>query len=266
MTKVNWPSYTNIVALTGAGVSASSGLPTYRGARGPLSSQALAQPGPGGGPIKQVLWEEQDVGQVADATALQRDPHRVWRFFAQTMQAVRRARPNPAHLALAELEAGLRPDQAFVLLTQNIDRLHQRAGSRLVVELHGSLYRSRCIDTNCGYAREEQGQGADEPGTCAPSCPTCGRALRPDVVLFNEPLPVDAERAAKKALRDCDLFLAVGTSGTVSPASSFVRWAEYAGARTILVNLEPMDPRNPAFSEEVLGPAEETVPRLVRGG
>jgi NAD-dependent deacetylase len=234
--RVDWSEYSQIVVLTGAGISVASGLPTYRGSGG--------------------LWEEHDVGQVADREALERDPDAVWRFFARSMQAVRDARPNPAHLALARLEARL--GRPVTILTQNIDGLHQRAGSGTVVELHGTLFRSRC--TACDFQR---GQELDVSREGAPRCPACNSALRPDVVLFGEPLPVDAERAAKKALRDCDLFLAVGTSGTVSPAASFVRWAEYAGARTILLNLEPMQPRNPAFREEYLGPAEVTLPGLV---
>jgi NAD-dependent deacetylase len=236
---IDWSSHSKIVVLTGAGISVASGLPTYRG--------------PGG------LWEQQDVGKVADKQALEQDPDSVWRFFASTMQTIRQAQPSAAHRALADLEATLRPDQQLVILTQNIDRLHQRAGSRNVVELHGTLYRSRCIDDGCDFAREEEPGIAEQS---APTCPSCGGKLRPDVVLFNEPLAVDAEWAAKKALRDCDLFIAIGTSGTVSPASNFVRSAEYEGARTILLNLEPMQPRNPAFKEEVIGPAEETVPRL----
>lgn len=240
--EIDWTAYSKIVVLTGAGISVASGLRPYRG--------------PGG------LWEEQDVGEIADRAALERDPERVWAFFAAARREVGAAEPNTAHVALARLEAALRADQAFVILTQNIDRLHQRAGSQRVVELHGTLYRSRCTSACCGYSRDEYLVGAAVEEVC-PACPACGAPLRPDVVLFNEPLPVDAEREAKRSLRDCDLFLAIGSSGTVSPASNFVRSAEYEGARTILVNLEPMRPRNPAFQEEVLGRAELVVPELV---
>ena len=101
------------------------------------------------------------------------------------------------------------------------------------------------------------------PEKAVPACPDCGSALRPDIVLFNEPLPVEAEWRVKRSLRDCDLFIAVGTSGTVSPAANFVRGAEYAGARTVLVNLTPMMPPNPYFQEEYLGKAEELLPFLL---
>jgi NAD-dependent deacetylase len=240
--EIDWKSYSKIVVLTGAGISVASGLRPYRG--------------PGG------LWEEQDVGEIADRAALERDPGRVWAFFAAARREVGAAEPNAAHEALARLEARLGPDRSFVILTQNIDRLHQRAGSQRVVELHGSLHRSRCTSASCGYARDEDLAGGVVDQVC-PACPECGAPLRPDVVLFNEPLPVDAEREAKRSLRDCELFLAIGTSGSVSPASNYVRSAEYEGARTILVNLEPMRPRNPAFQEEVLGRAEVIVPGLV---
>jgi len=235
---ISWSSAKNIVILTGAGISVASGLRPYRG--------------PGG------LWNDVDVETVANAEAIRRDPDRVWGFFETARRAIAEARPNPAHDALARLEASLRPGQSFLLITQNIDGLHQAAGSRRAIELHGTLRRTRC--TLCKYERDEA-LAASTP--TAPRCPDCGAALRPDVVLFDEPLSVDVEYAAKRALRDCDLFVAVGTSGTVSPASSFVRSARYAGARTVLVNLEPMSPRNPEFQEELLGRAEELLPVLV---
>jgi NAD-dependent deacetylase len=168
------------------------------------------------------------------------------------------AKPNAAHVALARTEQRLTSVQVLTVLTQNVDGLHQSAGSRNVVELHGSLHRSRC--TRCDYSRVED-LAASPAG--APECPSCSASLRPDVVFFDEFLSVDAERSAKHALRDCDLFLAVGTSGTVSPASNFVRAAKFEGARTIYVNLEPMRPNNPDFGEEALGPAAEVLPKLL---
>jgi NAD-dependent deacetylase len=235
---IDWSEYRQIVVLTGAGVSAASGLPTYRGVGG--------------------VWDTADVEVHATAAALERDPIRVWEFFAQLRSNVSLAKPNAAHTALAEFESRLLSHQRLTLLTQNVDGLHVAAGSRRVVELHGSLHRSRC--TGCAFARSEQ----TGPSTSSHfECPGCGAPMRPDVVLFGETLPVDAEWEAKKALRDCDLFMAIGTSGTVSPAASFVRSAEYAGARTIYVNLEPMSPHNPAFKEVCLGRAEEVLARLL---
>lgn len=227
-----------IVVLTGAGISVASGLPTYRGQGG--------------------LWNASNVERYATAAAIKEDPARVWSFFNDIREQIGRAAPNAAHLALAHAEAQLRPDQRLTILTQNVDGLHQRAGSRHVVELHGSLHHSRC--TSCDYHRPED---LSQPLGDCPDCPSCWAPLRPAVILFDEALSVDAEWAAKKALRDCDLFLAVGTSGSVSPASNFVRAAEYAGARTVYVNLEPLAPPNPAFREIHLGPAERVLPELL---
>ena len=236
--KIDVASYRKIVIVTGAGISAASGLPTYRGAGG--------------------LWDEVDVASHATAAAMEADPGRVWRFFAEIRTQIAVARPNAGHLAIAHVEQRLRDDQNLTVLTQNVDGLHTLAGSTRVVELHGSLRRSRC--TRCDFVRPEE--LASAPASC-PQCPTCAAPMRPDVVLFEEPLPVEAEWQAKMALRDSDLFLAVGTSGSVSPASNFVRSAEYFGARTIYVNLEPMAPHNPAFKEVFLGRAEELLPRLL---
>ncbi len=235
MATIDWARYHSIVVLTGAGISVASGLRPYRG--------------PGG------LWSEIDVDRVVTAAALARDPRQVWAFFAEARRQVLAASPNPAHVALARLERRLAPGQAMVVVTQNIDGLHQRAGSREVVELHGSARRWRC--TRC----EARGEG-EAPEAC-PACPTCGAWMRPDVVLFDEYVAAEAEWRTKRALRDCDLFVAVGTSGTVTPAANFVRSARYAGARTVLVNLEAMAPRDPEFDEEVLGRAEEVLPALV---
>jgi NAD-dependent deacetylase len=145
-------------------------------------------------------------------------------------------------------------------VTQNIDGLHRRAGSRNVVELHGALDRIRCAGPDCAAPPI----AADDGDEC-PQCTRCGAPMRFDVVLFDEQIPVDAEWHSKRALRDCDLFLAVGTSGTVTPAANFVRSARYAGARTILVNLEPMSPANPEFTDEILGRAEQVLPALIPG-
>jgi NAD-dependent deacetylase len=240
MITVDWSAYSRVVVLTGAGVSVASGLRPYRG--------------PGG------LWTEVEASGVADAAALRDRPAEVWRFFATARAAVMAAQPNAAHLALVRLEERVTSRGGlFTLITQNVDSLHQRAGSRAVLEIHGTLARSRCTRDACAQPAFADSR-VDE--SCPP-CPRCGQLLRPDVVLFGEPLPVEAEHLAKHALRDCDLFMAVGTSGTVTPAASFVRWAEVNGARTLLLNLEPMSPPNPAFQQEMLGRAEELLPRLI---
>ncbi len=230
--------YQRIVIMTGAGISVASGLPTYRGAGG--------------------LWGKVDVASHATAAAMAADPGRVWAFFREVRGQIAAAEPNAGHRAIATAEARLRSEQTLTVLTQNVDGLHTLAGSQRVVELHGSLRHSRC--TRCDYVRAEE--LATSPAAC-PTCPKCEALLRPAVVLFDEALPVDAEWASKKSLRDCDLFLAVGTSGTVSPASNFVRAAAYAGARTVFVNLERMTPNNPAFQEIYLGRSEELLPVLL---
>jgi NAD-dependent deacetylase len=233
-------AYRNIVVLTGAGVSVASGLRPYRG--------------PGG------LWEEAGVADLATPEALAARPGDVWRLFGSLRALARAARPNAAHEALAAVERRLGEGASFTLVTQNVDGLHQRAGSRNVIELHGSAFRTRCGSDTCEL-RPFEDEDPHEGST--PKCPLCGGILRPDVVLFDEAIPGGAEWHAKRALRDCDLFLAVGTSGTVSPASGFVRAAEFARARTVLVNLEPMKPRHPSYDEEYLGRAEELLPVLL---
>lgn len=232
--------YKNIVVLTGAGISVASGLRPYRG--------------PGG------LWEEIDAATNADQSILEKDPFVPWKLFGPLRKQLLSTQPNAAHLALAKLESQLSTNQQFLIITQNIDGLHQKAGSKNVVELHGSISYTRCINPSCSSKSYPDSDPHDDK---LPHCTVCQSPLRPDVVLFGEQIPPHAEWTAKRTLRDCDLFIAVGTSGTVSPASNYVRAAEYAGARTILVNLEPMTPPNPYFKEEYLGRAEEVLPRLL---
>jgi NAD-dependent deacetylase len=235
--------YSRIVVLTGAGISAGSGLRTYRGPDG--------------------VWQRYEVEKFGHADSLAQRPQETWRLFGGMRVPVLAAKPNAAHMALAGWEAGLAPHQEFLLVTQNVDALHQRAGSRNVVELHGSIMVTRCSNSSCKLKpyRDEQAHL-----DAVPKCPMCGSVLRPDVVLFGEEIPALPDWTVKRALRDCDLFIAVGTSGLVTPAANYVRGAEYAGARTILVNLEPMAQPNPAFKEQYLGPAEEILPALLAPG
>src|SRR5262249_7813796 len=141
----------------------------------------------------------------------------------------------------------------------NVDGLHSRAGSRSVLELHGTLLRTRCSREGCAQRPFDD----DAPHDAAPPCPTCGAPLRPAVVLFEEPIEVDAEVGSQRALRDSDLFLSIGTSGTVWPASSFVRSANYEGAHTITVNLTEPEPNAAPFDEVIVGAAEEVLPELL---
>lgn len=229
--------YSNIVVLTGAGISVPSGLRSYRG--------------PGG------LWTEGGDEHSSTLEGFLKDPARTWALFGPLRAAAIKASPNPAHEALAHAEQRCRG--RFTILTQNVDGLHQRAGSTNVIELHGSLARTRCSSAECSLVPFED----TAHHTVVPTCERCRSPLRPDIVFFSEPMPVDAEWAAKVALRDVDLFLAIGTSGTVSPASGFVRSAAYNRARTAYINLEPMHPPNPYFQESHLGDAAAVLPKLL---
>jgi NAD-dependent deacetylase len=222
--------YRHIVVLTGAGISHAAGLPTYRG--------------PGG------LWTDPELAELSDVRALSTRRTEVTDMFWSFHTALATVTPTPAHRALAAFEASLPAGARFQIITQNIDGLHQAAASRAVCEYHGSLARWRC--DACGT---ELTPPPGEPPV------HCGARMRPAVVLFGEPIPLDAERTAKAALRDCDLFVAIGTSGTVAPASSFVSWAELNGARRILLNLEIGGGARAVFTECHAGPADELVPR-----
>lgn len=224
--------YKNVVVLTGAGVSVASGLPTYRG--------------PGG------LWETAEIAQIVHAESIPTRLPELWALYSERRRVALSVGPNATHIALANV-----PAEHLTLITQNIDNLHQRAGSENVLELHGSGFRTRC--TVCTLPPFEDETVYDS----VPSCPSCGAPMRPDVVLFGEFLSEQVLRAAKRALRQCDLFLAVGTSGVVWPAAGLVVEANYAGARCIYVNLEPMEAPSAYFHEEILGKAEELLPVLL---
>ncbi|MFT3693669.1 MAG: Sir2 family NAD-dependent protein deacetylase [Kofleriaceae bacterium] len=221
--------YKNVVVLTGAGISRAAGLATYRG--------------PGG------LWNDETKVALSTIEALESRRDEVTSMFWGFRDAIRKAEPTAAHKALAAFEH--REQGAFTLVTQNVDGLHQAAGSHRVVEYHGTLSRWRCETCN---------RITEPPAGAQPAC--CGDSMRPDVVLFGEQIPVGAEHQVKGALRDCDLFVAIGTSGTVWPAASFVRSAAYAGARTILLNLEISDDDRGAYAETYAGSADELVPKF----
>ena len=228
-----------VVVLTGAGVSAESGIPTFRDAM-------------------EGLWAKYDPSRLATPEAFDRDPETVTRWYDWRREKCSRAKPNPEHLALARLEKHLTTQQrGFSLLTQNVDRLHQAAGSRNVVELHGTLWVWRC--TRCGVEREERAVPFTEyPPRCA-----CGGARRPGVVWFGEMLPEDALEKALDALEASDLFFSVGTSAVVEPAASFIHRARRHGARTVEINREPT-PISPVVDWSLLGKAGEILPELAQ--
>lgn len=222
-----------LVAFTGAGISAESGIPTFRGGDG--------------------LWRGVDPAVVASVEGLEAHPEACWEFHRELRRTARRARPNPAHEALArrEVQGG-----DCLVVTQNVDRLHRRAGSRRVIELHGDLFRDRCHV--CGAAWEAQPESDEESGV--PRCPRCGGIVRPDVVLFGE--PVRRIEEAVRAARRCAVLLAVGTSGVVQPAASIPFVAADAGAKVIVVNRD-RTPLDEAADVVLLGPAGELLPRLL---
>jgi NAD-dependent deacetylase len=222
-----------VVVLTGAGISAESGLATFRGPDG--------------------MWEGRDPMELATPEAFARDPLTVWRFYDWRRRQALRARPNPAHEALARLEARC---PSFLLVTQNVDGLHERAGSRRMVRLHGSLWRLRCQSEQREFddLREELGP---LPARC-----DCGGLLRPAVVWFGEMLPQQALIQAERAVRSAGVVLVVGTSSLVYPAAALPRVAVAAGAYVVEVNPEPTA-LTPEADEHLAGPAGRVVPALV---
>ena len=223
----------NIVVLTGAGVSAESGLRTFRADDG--------------------LWEEHRIEDVCTPEAFARDPKLVHQFYDARRTRAAEVEPNPAHDALARLEAEWEGN--VLLVTQNVDWLHEQAGSKRVIHMHGRLDSGWCLACGERFAWEgPMGLGA--------ACPNCAEAgsVRPDIVWFGE-MPYEMDRI-EAALMDADLFVSIGTSGAVYPAAGFVQTARYCGARTIEINLEP-SLGSVFFDEARIGPAGIEVPKWV---
>ena len=223
----------NIVILTGAGISAESGLATFRGPDG--------------------LWEGHRVEDVATPEAFRRDPALVQAFYDARRARLNEVEPNDAHRALARLDSEW-PGE-LLIVTQNVDDLHERAGARRLLHMHGQLRSAWCLACDARMPWE----GILSSG---PPCPGCGEAgrLRPDIVWFGE-MPYEMERI-DRALLDADLFVSIGTSGAVYPAAGFVQTARYAGARTLELNLEP-SLGSVYFQEARSGPAGALVPEWV---
>jgi NAD-dependent deacetylase len=225
-----------LFVLTGAGVSAESGLPTFRGAGG--------------------IWRGYPATQIATPEAFHADPLLVWQFYSMRRQKHREVKPNPAHFALAELERQL--GDRFFLCTQNVDSLHEQAGSQRVLHMHGRLTMTRCSRELCESEPFED-TGAHE--TELPICETCGAVLRPHVCWFGE-VPYQMDRILAELERGT-LLMTVGSSGVVEPAASFVRVARRNHARTIYVG--PEEPANrDYFDEVVLAKAGEALPEMVK--
>lgn len=224
----------HVCVLTGAGVSAESGVPTFRDAQ-------------------QGLWAQYDPMELATPEAFQRDPELVWRWYRWRRELVSRAEPNAGHRALAELQ-DLVP--RLTLVTQNVDGLHQRAGSQDVIEFHGNLFSNHC------FARCNDDHPVDRDDAKVPVCPDCGASVRPGVVWFGEGIPEEALNASFAAAADCDVFLSVGTSSIVYPAAGLGTIAYESGAMTIEVNPNPTE-QSGTFTSTLRGNAAVILPKLI---
>jgi NAD-dependent deacetylase len=234
MSEISITAEDRVFVLTGAGISAESGLPTFRASDG--------------------LWAGNRIEDVCTPEAWKRNPALVWEFYSMRRADGAKAEPNPAHLALAELEGRL--GERFFLCTQNVDDLHERAGSVRMVHMHGELAKSRC-ERECGrppVADHALYRSLAEVGRCP-----CGGRLRPHIVFFGE-IPLQMDRIQEE-IQKATLMLVVGTSGSVYPAANFVHWARMGGARTVYVG--PEQPLNAAaFTHVVEGKAGEVLPGL----
>ena len=223
----------SVAVLTGAGISAESGIPTFRGAGG--------------------LWNNYRAEDLATPEAFARDPRLVWEWYNWRRETIAKAKPNAAHQALVKLQIG---KPGFTLITQNVDGLHDLAGSGRILKLHGDIWRLRC--TACGSNWPDRRAPLPKlPPHCA-----CGGLARPGVVLFGEPLPEGIMKEAEHAVAACAVFLVIGTSAVVYPAAGLVPFAKHSGATVIEINPEPTP-----FSETVdfalQGPAGELLPKLL---
>jgi NAD-dependent deacetylase len=223
----------SICVLTGAGISAESGVPTFRGTDG--------------------LWTKLSPDELASFDGFMREPKKVWSWFQQQKEIMHSARPNESHYALATMETLVKD---FTLVTQNIDNLHRRAGSKHVLELHGNIERSYCM--KCGKYVSEVKITEEHP---VPYC-QCGGIIRPDVVWFGETLPEEEYSKAVTAASRCELFISVGTSAVVYPAAALPLIAKQNGAYVVEVNIEYTELSSHA-DETLIGKASEVLPQLV---
>jgi len=224
---------TNIAVLTGAGISAGSGVPTFRGAGG--------------------LWREYKPEDLATPEAFGRDPKLVWEWYDWRRGVIAKAAPNAAHKALVELE---RRKPGFTLITQNVDGLHDLAGSGKMLKLHGDIWRMRC--TECGANFPNRRVPLPKiPPHCA-----CGGMARPGVVWFGEPMPEGMMKEAEHAVSSAQVFLVIGTSAVVYPAAGLIPYAKQSGAKVIEINTEPT-PATAIVDWALQGPASEILPALL---
>ncbi|MBW2057184.1 MAG: NAD-dependent deacylase [Deltaproteobacteria bacterium] len=223
------------IAFTGAGISVESGIPDFRSPTG--------------------LWSKYDPDQYATIDAFKADPGKVWEMLVEMIGLVTRAKPNPAHHGLASLET---MGRLHAVVTQNIDGLHQAAGSRKVIEIHGSGASLSCL--SCGSRIAATSFSMEK---LPPRCPECRSIMKPDVVFFGEPLPLSAYEAALEAARECDLVLAIGTSAEVYPAAEIPITAKRAGAKLVEINVEPTSLTGRFSDYLIQGRSGEILPRVV---
>lgn len=223
-----------ITILTGAGVSAESGVPTFRGKEG--------------------LWKDQDVAKLASQESLKDNPEQFWEFYNWRREKLKSVKPNLGHYALVDLEQRF---AEFTLITQNVDNLHRVAGNKNIIELHGNIWQTRCND--CGHEVAYEQLVSDKE---VPHCPKCSGLMRPGVVLFGESLPQKAIRAAQEAAATCEIIFSIGTSSLVEPAASLPYIAKGNGAYLIEINTE-RTPLSEHADEVVLGKAGKVLPFLV---
>jgi NAD-dependent deacetylase len=234
LARAHLASARSITVLTGAGISADSGVPTFRGPDG--------------------LWRNHRAEDLATPEAFERDPRLVWEWYNWRRELIATKSPNPAHVALAELER--RGNDRMWLITQNVDGLHRAAGSRRLSEIHGNIWMVRC--TGCGVVIEDR----RVPIPILPTCDPCGALLRPHIVWFGESLdPADLRRCTE-TLQSCDLLLVIGTSGVVYPAAGFASVAKQAGATVVEINLDET-PQSPLIDLALRGRAKDLVPQLL---
>lgn len=224
---------TYITVLTGAGISAESGIPTFRGENG--------------------LWRNFRSEDLATAEAFSKDPKLVWEWYEWRRKIIRDAKPNPGHYALAELENQV---ENFTLITQNIDGLHQLAGSRSIIEMHGNLWQVRC--TGCGKVEQNREVPFKE---LPPVCRHCNSIGRPNIVWFGEMIPMAIIDSALLAIEKCDVMLVIGTSGVVEPAASLGLIAKQTGKPVVEINLE-RTPNSGLYDLSIIGKSGEILPIL----
>lgn len=225
---------TSVIVVTGSGISSESGIPTFRGADG--------------------LWKKYRAEELATPRAFNANPELVWEWYDWRRQLIGKAEPNPGHEIIAKMEDKF---QNFLLITQNVDGLHRKAGSNNVVEIHGNIWRVRCTDEGTITYLEEN------PIEKIPPICQCGAMLRPDVVWFGESLPIEGLIRAENAIRECDILLVIGTSGYVYPVASFPMAAKAAGAMVVEINIE-RTPISQVADFTLLGKAGDVLTAIIQ--